>query len=73
MTTTIIAHPGTGEQAKVLKAVMKALKIAFEEKVEEQPYNPEFVAKINESRQQAKEGKVTRLDKKDFEQYLSLP
>lgn len=69
---TIIAHPGTSEQADALKAVLKALKIAFEE-AGDRPYNPEFVAKINESRQQAKEGKVTRLEKKDFEQYLSLP
>lgn len=58
---TIIAHPGTSEQAKALKAVMKALKIAFEEKAEEQPYNPEFVKKIEESRQQAREGKTVRI------------
>jgi hypothetical protein len=47
---TIIAYPGTSEQADALKAVMKALKIQFEETTGE-PYNPEFVAKINESRQ----------------------
>jgi hypothetical protein len=70
--TTIIAHPNTGEQAKALRAFMKALKIAFEEKAEEQPYDPEFVKKIEESRQQAKEGKVTRLEKEDFKTYLGL-
>ena len=57
---TIIAHPGTSEQADALKAVMKALKIQFEETADK-PYNPEFVAKINESRQQAKEGKTVRI------------
>ena len=68
---TIVAHPGTGEQADALKAVMKALKIVFEE-VEGKPYNPEFVAKVNESRQQAREGKVRRVAKNDFKQYLGL-
>lgn len=69
---TIIAHPGTSDQADALKAVMKALKIVFEE-TGDNPYNPEFMAKINESRQQGKEGTVTRLDKMDFEKYLCLP
>ena len=72
MSTTIIAHPGTGEQAKVLKAFMKSLKIAFEEKKEEQPYNPEFVAKIKESRLQAKNGKVTRVNKENLKELLGL-
>lgn len=65
MMNTIIAHPGTSEQADALKAVMKALKIAFEETADK-PYNPEFVAKINESRQQAKEGKTVRIPLDDI-------
>ena len=36
----------------------------------ESTYNPEFVAKINESRQQIKEGKVTRVKKENLSQFL---
>jgi len=46
---------------------LKALKIPFE-KVEdgESPYNPEFVAKIEKSMQQANEGKVVKIDLDDI-------
>ena len=52
---TLIVHPENKEQLAVMKAVMKALKISFEEK---SPYNPEFVAKIQESREQVKRGET---------------
>lgn len=53
--TTITLHPETPEQEKALKAMAKALKIKFEVD-DEEPYDPEFVAKIQKARQQAKEG-----------------
>ena len=38
----------------------------------ESAYKPEFVAKINESRQQMKEGKVTRVKKENLSQFLGV-
>jgi hypothetical protein len=55
----IIAYPTTTEQVNALKAVVKALKIKFKETKQEKPYNPEFVAKIEKSRQDYKDGKGT--------------
>jgi len=59
---TLVAHPTTKEQMNAIKAFMKALKIDFKvekdsHKYEFSPYNPEFVAKIEKSRQEIKEGK----------------
>ena len=68
---TFIAYPKTNEQIVALKALMKALKIEFELS-EERLYNPEFVAKIEGSRQQAKEGKVTRVKKENLKEFLGL-
>jgi uncharacterized membrane protein (DUF106 family) len=53
---TLIVHPGNKEQLAALKAFMKAFKISFEE--EQSSYNPEFVAKINNSREQVKKGET---------------
>lgn len=62
---TFIIHPETTEQENALKAFIKALKIKFEVS-KEKPYDPDFVAKIKESRQQAKEGKTVKLDLDDI-------
>jgi hypothetical protein len=53
---TLIVHPGNKEQLVALKTFMKAFNISFEE--EKSPYNPEFVAKIQESREQVKRGET---------------
>jgi len=66
-----IAHPTTSAQVSALKAFMQALNIKFEIS-EEKAYNPEFVAKIKESRQQVKEGKTTRVEKEDIKEFLGL-
>ena len=66
-----IAHPKTAEQVNALKAFMQALKIKFEITKEEN-YNPDFVQKIMESRLQAKEGKVTRVEKENLKEFLGL-
>lgn len=52
----ITAYPSDISQIEAIKAVMKALKIEFVV-AKEKPYNPEFVAKIQKSRQDYKEGK----------------
>ncbi len=62
---TFIIHPETVEQEKALKAFVKALKMKFEV-AKEKAYNPEFVAKIQMSRQQAVEGKTVKIDLDDI-------
>lgn len=68
---TFIIRPETIEQENALKAFIKALKIKFEVS-KEKPYDPDFVAKIKESRQQVKEGKTTRVEKEDIKEFLGL-
>lgn len=67
----LIVHPQTNEQILALKAFMEALKIKFEI-AKAESYNPEFVEKINESRRQAKNGKVTRVKKEALKEFLGL-
>lgn len=62
---TFIIHPETEEQENALKALVKALKIKFEI-TKEKPYDPEFVAKIQKSRLQAKDGKTPKMDLDDI-------
>ncbi len=66
-----IAHPKTDEESKALKAFLQALKIEFEIP-KAQEYNAEFVKKVLESRQQAKDGKVTRIKKENLKEFLGL-
>jgi hypothetical protein len=61
---TLIVHPKTKEQLTALKAVIKALKIDF--KSEKSPYNPEFVEKILQGREDIKKGKGVKIDTKDL-------
>lgn len=51
-----IIHPSTTEQVEALKAFAKALKIKFEVTTQK-GYNPDFVAKIEKSREDYKAGK----------------
>ena len=67
----IIATPHSNEQVKALKAFMEALKIKFEV-YNEETYQPEFVKEVLKSRQQAKEGKVTRVKKDNLKEFLGL-
>jgi len=57
-TINITAYPEDTSQLEALKVVMKALKIKFEIS-DDNPYNPEFVAKIERSRKDYLEGKGT--------------
>ncbi len=67
-----IAHPSNDEQLNALKAFLKALKIKFEVTNTENPYKPEFVAKIKKSKQEFEEGKFTRVEKENLQDFLGL-
>ena len=67
----LIAHPKTTEEVEAIKAVLHAMKIRFEISNEED-YNPDFVDKILESKEQAKNGKVTRVEKENLKELLGL-
>jgi uncharacterized membrane protein (DUF106 family) len=61
---TVTIHSENKDQLKAIKAIMKALKVEF--KVEKSPYNPEFVAKIEQSKQEIKDGKGIRMKVEDL-------
>jgi hypothetical protein len=61
---TLIVQPKTKEQLTALKAVIKALKIDFIS--EKNPYDPEFVEKILQGREDIKNGKGVKMDTKDL-------
>jgi hypothetical protein len=52
----LMVYPKNKKQSAALKGLFKAFDIRFE--VSESAYNPEFVAKIQESKGQVKEGKT---------------
>lgn len=68
---TFIIHPETKEQENALKAFVKALKIKFEVS-KEKPYDPDFVDKIKESKEQYKKGEFISVEKKDVKSFLGL-
>ncbi|WP_291100864.1 MULTISPECIES: DUF2683 family protein [unclassified Flavobacterium] len=70
-TINITAYTEDDSQIEAVKAFMKALKIKFEIS-KEKPYNPEFVEKIEKSKQEFKEGKSTRVKKEDLQSFLGL-
>ncbi|AYL97293.1 DUF2683 family protein [Mucilaginibacter celer] len=53
---SLIVHPKNKEQLNALKAFMKAFEISFDE--DKSGYDPEFVAKIENSRKQVKNGET---------------
>ena len=62
-----------GAEGKKVKAVLKALGVSFGKaggndvaKKKDKPYNPEFVAMIQKSRQEAREGKVHSINLEEF-------
>ena len=66
---TFIVYPQTKEQVSALKAFMQALKIKFEISKKDE-YNPEFVEKIKGSREQVKNGRVTRVEKENLRGFI---
>lgn len=67
----IIVHPANEQEMSVIQAFFKALKIKFEVS-NESPYDPDFVAKIQESKQQVEEGRITRVEKENLSQFLGI-
>jgi hypothetical protein len=57
---TLIFHPDNKEKLEALKAFAKALKISFVS--EKSNYDPNFVAKIKESRKQFEHGDHTVIE-----------
>lgn len=57
---TLLVYPENNKQLKALKAVMAALNVKFEKK-EESPYDPEFVKKIERSKEQMKNGQYSKI------------
>lgn len=65
--STLLIHTQDDNQLKATKAFLKALKIPFEKINDgENPYDPEFVAKIERSLKQADEGEVVKIDLDDI-------
>jgi hypothetical protein len=66
---TLIIHT-EDDKVQIIKDFLNSIKVKFETKItskeEDSPYDPEFVAKIERSRQQLKEGKVTRIKIEDL-------
>ncbi len=71
LTINITAHAENALQIEAVKTVMKALKIKFTI-TKEKPYNPDFVAKIEQSRLEYKEGNFVSVQKKELKKYLEL-
>jgi hypothetical protein len=61
---TLIIRPKTKEQLTALKAFIKAMKIDFTS--EKSPYAPSFVEKINQGREDVKNGKGVKIATKDL-------
>jgi hypothetical protein len=57
---SVIAHPTNQEQKDALTSFLRSLKVKYEI-TSDKAYDPEFVKKINESRQQAKDGKTVKI------------
>jgi hypothetical protein len=62
----IITHPINATQENVLKAVLKALKIKFEEAEPDAIYDKDFVKKIVDSDSQYKKGQYKSIKTKDL-------
>ena len=64
----ITIRPENNEQSEAIKAVIKALKIPFEDK--ESPYDPEFVKKVYDAEKDRQGAKTLKSDK-DIANYFN--
>lgn len=55
----LIVHPDSSEKLTAIKAVLKALKVDFEES--KTTYNTEFVAKMQEGEEDIKAGRTVKM------------
>ena len=72
---TLIIHTEK-DKLQQIKDFLTGLKVQFETPKTnletESPYDPEFVTKIQKSKQEFKEGKFTRVAKEDLQSFLGL-
>ena len=54
---TLIVHTTSKEELKVVKGIMKALRVKYEES----PYKAEFIAKIEKGKADVKAGRTTKI------------
>ncbi len=62
----ILIHPKNKEQLAAVKAFAKALKMDFETTDIKNPYDPEFVKKIQKGREDVRNGKGTKIPVEDL-------
>ncbi|WP_257666770.1 DUF2683 family protein [Parapedobacter tibetensis] len=55
----LIVHPDSSEKLTAIKAVLKALKVDFEES--KTAYNADFVAKMQEGEEDIKAGRTVKM------------
>ncbi len=60
----LIVHPDNQDKLKAVKAVLKALKVEFNEA--ETAYSPEFIAKIAEGEEDIKAGRTVKVTLDDL-------
>lgn len=63
---TVIIHPKNKKQLEAIKAFATALKMDFETENSESPYDPAFVQKILEGREDIKNGKGVKIAIEDL-------
>jgi hypothetical protein len=58
--STIIVHAGPAK-VEMIKEYLTSIHVPFVTEEEKSTYNPDFVKKVERSKKQAKEGKVTQI------------
>jgi hypothetical protein len=66
-----IVHPENSEQVNALKTFIKSLNMKLEI-ISEPYYNPDFVAKINKSREEFQSGNSILVEKEDLQSFLGI-
>ncbi len=73
----ITAYTDDDAQIEAIKAIFKAMKIKFElsrdtDASSKSPYNADFVAKVQQSKREYKNGDYVSVDKEDLKSFLGL-
>jgi hypothetical protein len=70
---TVIIHTESQKKVKAIAAFLKAFDISFEiKKTKEKPYDPKFVAMIQERRESARKGNTITINPHDLWGSLGL-
>jgi hypothetical protein len=69
--TTLTINTEDKEVLKAVRALLEGFKVSFEE-INEASYNPEFIAQIEKSRQDVRDGKTIKVDLDDICSYRLL-